>query len=372
MHACCHTPVQIMYEIEVAVEAMRPGAPLGPLRDHRPLQCNADDWERMASVPNEKDACFRHMPGVVSNEDGTCCAGHYHAYKLKKGQRGPRAEEPDSDDEEAALDNLAGCLGGGTAFAPARSMHRSSRVDHHDKVGWRGNMLEGCASSAYWLPSGDLLCPRWCITYKSGKSGTGKDGGGRQSCFGRVWYDEVQPTVVTRAEPHNLRIVHPEQDRTLSVRENQRCQGFPDYWVLVGLSSGQRISTGSVPARYTQVGNAVAPPMARKLGLCLLTALLKPFEYEGTSSGTPVIRVPDPEMDEAYAEAKRLGLKSVSEEDGTDAMLLELRLAKAERDAFRAEAERLALADMLAKVIGNAKRSADLLGSTAPVQHDTL
>lgn len=37
-------------------------------------------------------------------------------------------------------------------------------------------------------------------------------------------YDEIQTTVVTRAEPHNLRIVHPTQNRVLSIRENARCQ----------------------------------------------------------------------------------------------------------------------------------------------------
>lgn len=36
--------------------------------------------------------------------------------------------------------------------------------------------------------------------------------------------DEVQPTVVGRAEPHNLCLVHPEQDRTLTIPENARCQ----------------------------------------------------------------------------------------------------------------------------------------------------
>eukprot|EP00983_Pelagomonas_calceolata_P037426 1136325-Pelagomonas_calceolata.AAC.2 len=37
-------------------------------------------------------------------------------------------------------------------------------------------------------------------------------------------YDEIQTTVVTRAEPHNLRLVHPTQHRVLSIRENARCQ----------------------------------------------------------------------------------------------------------------------------------------------------
>ena len=56
------------------------------------------------------------------------------------------------------------------------------------------------------------------MSYKHGKST------GRHGCFGRVWYDDVQSTVVTRAEPHNLQLLHPEQDRVLTVRENARCQ----------------------------------------------------------------------------------------------------------------------------------------------------
>lgn len=91
-------------------------------------------------------------------------------------------------------------------------------MDHHDKAGWRGGVLAGCEGGAALLPTLDLLCPRWCITYKKGKSS------GRHGCFGRMWYDEIQPTVVGRAEPHNLRVIHPEQARVVTIRENARCQ----------------------------------------------------------------------------------------------------------------------------------------------------
>ena len=47
----------------------------------------------------------------------------------------------------------------------------------------------GCRSFTAVMPTGDLLCPRWCITYKLGKSDK------RHGCFGRTWYDEIQPTV---------------------------------------------------------------------------------------------------------------------------------------------------------------------------------
>ncbi|KAF9588455.1 hypothetical protein IFM89_010214 [Coptis chinensis] len=71
--------------------------------------------------------------------------------------------------------------------------------------------------------------------------------------FERLWWDETVSTVVTRAEPHN-------QDRVLKIRENARLQGFPDFYKLYGPTK----------ERYIQVGNAVAIPVSRSLGLALL------------------------------------------------------------------------------------------------------
>jgi hypothetical protein len=51
------------------------------------------------------------------------------------------------------------------------------------------------------------------------------------------------PTVVCRPEPHNRPIIHPNEDRVLSIRENARIQGFPDSYRF----------TGSIYARYRQV-----------------------------------------------------------------------------------------------------------------------
>ena len=76
----------------------------------------------------------------------------------------------------------------------------------------------GCSAFTRLMPTGDLLCPRWCITYKKGKSE------GRHGCYGRMWFDEIQSTIVGRAEPHNLRLVHPWQHRVATIRENARCQ----------------------------------------------------------------------------------------------------------------------------------------------------
>ncbi|KAM7255527.1 hypothetical protein ACFE04_008425 [Oxalis oulophora] len=95
-----------------------------------------------------------------------------------------------------------------------------------------------------------FLVPDYALTFTSGKS---------LKPFGRLWWDETVPTVVTRAEPHNQIILHPLQDRVLTVRENARLQGFPDYYKLMG----------NVKERYIQVGNAVAFPVGRALGYAL-------------------------------------------------------------------------------------------------------
>uniref|UniRef100_A0ACD5XSJ3 Uncharacterized protein n=1 Tax=Avena sativa TaxID=4498 RepID=A0ACD5XSJ3_AVESA len=110
------------------------------------------------------------------------------------------------------------------------------------------------------LSSGKPLVPNYVMTFIKGKS---------PKPFGRLWWDETVPTVVTRAEPHNQIILHPTQDRVLTVRENARLQGFPDYYRLLG----------SIKQKYIQVGNAVAVPVARALGYSLGQA------YQGEFAG---------------------------------------------------------------------------------------
>lgn len=59
------------------------------------------------------------------------------------------------------------------------------------------------------------------------------------------------------------RVLHPNQDRIISIRECARSQGFPDTFLFVGTTLHQ----------YKQIGNAVPPPMARAIGREILAAL---------------------------------------------------------------------------------------------------
>ncbi|OMP02903.1 hypothetical protein COLO4_10748 [Corchorus olitorius] len=119
-----------------------------------------------------------------------------------------------------------------------------------------------------YLKSGKPLVPDYAMTFVKGTS---------SKPFGRLWWDETVPTVVTRAEPHNQVIMHPDQDRVLTIRENARLQGFPDYYRLFG----------PVKERYIQVGNAVAVPVARALGYALASA------YRGLAGDEPVTNLPE-------------------------------------------------------------------------------
>ncbi|XP_017982027.1 PREDICTED: DNA (cytosine-5)-methyltransferase CMT3 isoform X3 [Theobroma cacao] len=169
------------------------------LYDHRPLELNVDDYQRVCQIPKKKGANFRDLPGVLVRDD--------------------------------------------------------------NKVEWDPSV------ERVYLKSGKPLVPDYAMSFIGGSS---------SKPFARLWWDETVPTVVTRAEPHNQAILHPEQDRVLSVRENARLQGFPDYYKLFG----------PVKERYIQVGNAVAVPVARALGYALGLA------YQGVPSDEPLMKLP--------------------------------------------------------------------------------
>jgi len=82
--------------------------------------------------------------------------------------------------------------------------------------------------------------------------------------YRRMTWDGVPRAVITRfRDPKSGEYTHPEQDRTISIREAARLQGFPDHFIFYGDRSSQ----------YDQVGNAVpvqlAWAIAREVRRCL-------------------------------------------------------------------------------------------------------
>ncbi len=82
--------------------------------------------------------------------------------------------------------------------------------------------------------------------------------------YRRMAWDGVPRAVVTRfRDPKSGEYTHPDQDRTITIREAARIQGFPDWSAF----SGTRAS------RCEQVGNAVPVPLARAVGHEVLRCL---------------------------------------------------------------------------------------------------
>jgi DNA (cytosine-5)-methyltransferase 1 len=86
--------------------------------------------------------------------------------------------------------------------------------------------------------------------------------------YGRLDRDGQASTVLTKCDPHWGAYIHPTQNRTISVREAARLQGFPDVFRFAGESMSKQ---------YAQVGNAVPVQLAHALG-ALAVAHIKAAE----------------------------------------------------------------------------------------------
>ena len=76
--------------------------------------------------------------------------------------------------------------------------------------------------------------------------------GGRTGILRRMSLDEPSLTVLTSPSQKQTERCHPLEARPFTVRENARCQSFPDDWNFCG----------NVSSQYKQVGNAVPVNLA--------------------------------------------------------------------------------------------------------------
>ncbi|MER8832873.1 DNA cytosine methyltransferase [Mesorhizobium sp. M0909] len=85
--------------------------------------------------------------------------------------------------------------------------------------------------------------------------------------------DPSRPSPTITSMPDDL--IHYSEPRTLSVRENARLQGFPDWFGFAGkYTTGGDRRKMEVP-RFTQVANAVPPLLAEAIGEVLLAIATK-------------------------------------------------------------------------------------------------
>ena len=89
--------------------------------------------------------------------------------------------------------------------------------------------------------------------------------------YKRLDADDVSRTITAHIAKDGYWYIHPEQNRTLTVREAARLQTFPDDFRFAGSPS----------SAFRQIGNAVPPRLGFAIGKAVLTAL--------EASGTPPI-----------------------------------------------------------------------------------
>ena len=81
--------------------------------------------------------------------------------------------------------------------------------------------------------------------------------GGWPDVYGRLQWDGQCPTITAGFDSFTRgRYGHPAQNRSLTLREGARLQGFPDTFRFFGTRHDVRL----------QIGNAVAPPVAKAAG----------------------------------------------------------------------------------------------------------
>ncbi|MBC8095856.1 MAG: DNA cytosine methyltransferase [Akkermansiaceae bacterium] len=73
--------------------------------------------------------------------------------------------------------------------------------------------------------------------------------------YGRLEWDSLACTMLTKCDPHWGAVFHPDQQRAFSVREAARIQSFPDNYRFIGNKGSQ----------FEQVGNAVPVLLARSI-----------------------------------------------------------------------------------------------------------
>jgi DNA (cytosine-5)-methyltransferase 1 len=84
--------------------------------------------------------------------------------------------------------------------------------------------------------------------------------------YKRLCWSGLSRSITAHIAKDGYWYIHPEEDRTLSVREAARIQTFPDWFRFAGRPS----------ERYRQIGNAVPPLLAEAVGRRLAVSLSEP------------------------------------------------------------------------------------------------
>ena len=89
--------------------------------------------------------------------------------------------------------------------------------------------------------------------------------------YNRLSWDDASRTITAHLAKDGYWYIHPEQHRSLTVREAARLQTFPDTFRFAGCRSHQ----------FQQIGNAVPPVLAQQIGSAILNSFR---DHQGQSN----------------------------------------------------------------------------------------
>lgn len=98
--------------------------------------------------------------------------------------------------------------------------------------------------------------------------------------YKRLDYDQPSRTLTAHLSRDGYAYIHPEYERTITVREAARIQSFPDWFRF----------SGPPTAAFRQIGNAVPPLLAERLADAISDALTRaPREEQSSSAATAAL-----------------------------------------------------------------------------------
>jgi DNA (cytosine-5)-methyltransferase 1 len=98
--------------------------------------------------------------------------------------------------------------------------------------------------------------------------------------YKRLEWERPSRTITAHIARDGYWYIHPEQNRTLSVREAARVQTFPDWFRFAGFPSN----------RYVQIGNAVPPLLGRAIGEAMLACHTRKVTRSRLPAAAAVLR----------------------------------------------------------------------------------
>eukprot|EP00210_Caulerpa_lentillifera_P002742 g2621.t1 len=211
----------------------------GPCFNHRCTTTHKGEELRIRLLPpNGGD--FTSLPGVVRTRNYVC-AGHVHGRTASRDRAGRL--------------HIRDCCPLHEASEKTRMLHGA-----------------GCKSYTEFVGTGDLAVPRWVVQSWNRKKGSPKN------VYGRMEATGVVGTLLTSVKPScGYPVIHPFENRFLSVREVARIQGFPDDYIFLAddrATSKPLSGMESLDSRFKQIGNSVSPPLASMIGKALLNAIM--------------------------------------------------------------------------------------------------